>query len=43
MTGGTGDFFGATGEVSLLDITDPDDPDAATTTLYEANLRLAHD
>jgi len=43
VTGGTGDFFGATGEVALLDITDPDDPDAATTTLYEANLRLAHD
>ena len=43
VTGGTGDYFGATGEVSLLDITDPDDPEAATETLYEADIRLAHD
>lgn len=43
VTGGTGDFFGATGVVSLLDITDPDDPDAATTTLYEADIKLAHE
>jgi hypothetical protein len=42
VTGGTGDFFGATGEVSLLDITDPDDPEADTTTLYEADVKLAH-
>ena len=41
VTGGTDDFFGATGEVSLLDITA--DPGAATTTLYEADVRLAHD
>jgi hypothetical protein len=41
VTGGTGDFFGATGVISLLDITDVDDPDAATTTLYEADIRLA--
>ncbi|MFP5371271.1 MAG: hypothetical protein ACLGI3_11060 [Actinomycetes bacterium] len=43
VTGGSGDFFGATGVVSLLDITDPDDPKAATQTLYEADIRLAHD
>jgi hypothetical protein len=41
VTGGSGDFFGATGVVTLLDITDPDDPEAATTTLYEADIRLA--
>jgi hypothetical protein len=40
VTGGTGDFAGATGVVSLLDITDPDDPEAATTTLYEADIQL---
>ena len=37
VTGGTGDYSGATGEVSLLDIsTDP----AETVTLYEAALVL---
>jgi hypothetical protein len=41
VTGGSGDFFGATGVVSLLDITDPDDPEAATMTLYEADIHLA--
>ena len=41
VTGGSGDYFGATGAISLTDITDPDDPDAPTTTLYEADLRLA--
>ncbi|WP_167761560.1 dirigent protein [Blastococcus sp. CT_GayMR19] len=41
VTGGSGDFFGATGVVNLLDITDVDDPDAATTTLYEADIHLA--
>jgi hypothetical protein len=40
VTGGSGDFFGATGVVSLTDITDPDDPDAPTETLYEADIRL---
>lgn len=43
VTGGSHDFFGATGVVSLLDITDPDKPDAPTETLYEADLRLAHE
>jgi hypothetical protein len=43
VTGGTGDFFGATGDVSLTDITDPDEPDAPTETLYEADLQLAND
>jgi hypothetical protein len=43
VTGGTGEFFGATGEIALLDITDPDDPEAETTTLYEADVTLAHD
>ena len=44
VTGGTGDFFGATGEVSLLDITDTDDPDAETRTLYETDIVVAdHD
>ena len=38
VTGGTDDFFGATGEVSLLDITPADDPTAATLTLYEADV-----
>ena len=43
VTGGTGDFFGATGVVSLLDITtDHEDPEAETLTLYEADLQLAH-
>lgn len=42
VTGGTGEFSGATGEISLLDITDPDDPDAEVTTLYEADVHLAH-
>jgi len=39
-TGGTGQFFGATGEVSLLDITPPEDEEAETTTLYEPDLVL---
>lgn len=38
VIGGTDDFFGATGEVSLLDITPADDPTATTTTLYEADV-----
>jgi hypothetical protein len=41
VTGGTDDFFGATGEVSLLDITPPDDEEAATETLYEADIDTA--
>ena len=41
VTGGTGEFFGATGEVSLLDITNPDDPAAETMTLYETDIELA--
>lgn len=43
VTGGSGDFFGATGVVTLTDVTDPDDPDAPTETLYEADLKLAHE
>jgi hypothetical protein len=43
VTGGSGDFFGATGVVSLTDVTDPDDPEAPTETLYEADVKLAHD
>jgi hypothetical protein len=38
VTGGTDDFFGATGEVALLDITPAGDPAAETLTLYEANV-----
>lgn len=38
VTGGTGEFSGATGEVALTDITDPDDPEADTTTLYETDI-----
>jgi hypothetical protein len=41
VTGGTGEFFGAAGEVSLLDITNPDDPAAETVTLYETDIELA--
>jgi hypothetical protein len=41
VTGGTEEFFGATGEVSLLDITDPDDPAAEIMTLYETDIELA--
>ena len=41
VTGGSGDYFGATGVIALTDITDTADPDAATTTLYEADIRLA--
>ena len=41
VTGGTDDFFGATGEVSLLDMTPPDDEEAATVTLYEASIETA--
>ncbi len=43
VTGGSGDFFGATGVVTLTDITDPDAPEAPTETLYEADIRLARD
>lgn len=38
VTGGTDDYFGATGEVSLLDVTSADDPNAETETLYEADV-----
>jgi hypothetical protein len=38
VTGGTGDFSGARGVVTLTDITDLDDPEAATTTLYETDI-----
>ena len=38
VTGGTGDFAGATGVVSLTDTTDVDDPAAEVTTLYETAL-----
>jgi hypothetical protein len=40
VTGGSGDYFGATGVVSLTDITDPNDPGAASTTLYEADITV---
>jgi len=40
VTGGTGDYFGATGDVSLTDVTDPGDPAAEVVTLYEADLVL---
>ena len=39
MTGGTGDYFGATGEVSLTDLS-PAEEEAETVTLYEADLVL---
>ena len=39
VTGGTDDFFGATGEVSLTDISATEDE---TVTLYEADVVLAH-
>lgn len=38
VTGGTGKYSGASGVVSLLDTTDTNDPQAPTTTLYEADL-----
>jgi hypothetical protein len=38
VTGGTGEFFDAGGVVTLTDTTDTDDPEAATTTLYELDL-----
>ena len=38
VTGGTGDWSGAAGTVTLTDISDVEDPEAATTTLYEANV-----
>ena len=38
VTGGTGEFAGADGVVSLTDTTDTSDPAAETTTLYEADL-----
>jgi hypothetical protein len=40
VTGGTGDYFGATGAVSLTDLSDMSDPEADTVTLYEADLVL---
>jgi hypothetical protein len=40
VTGGTNDYFGATGEVSLTDISATPDE---TVTLYEANVVLAHE
>jgi hypothetical protein len=40
VIGGTGDYFGATGQMSVRDITDPNDPTAPTTSLYEADLVL---
>ena len=43
VTGGTDDFFGATGEISVLDISDPEDPQAQTLTLYEVDVVLPHD
>jgi hypothetical protein len=41
VTGGTGDYFGATGAVTLTDLSDMSDPEAETVTLYEAHLELA--
>jgi hypothetical protein len=38
VIGGTGEFSDVDGVVSVLQTTDPDDPDAETTTLYEAYL-----
>jgi hypothetical protein len=39
VTGGTGDWFGATGAVTVTDITPaPDEP----VSLYEADVLLAH-
>jgi Dirigent-like protein len=38
VTGGTGEFFDAGGAVTLTDTTDEEDPEAVTTTLYEADL-----
>ncbi len=38
VTGGTGDFSDATGVVTLTDISDPDDPNGETVTLYEPQL-----
>jgi hypothetical protein len=40
VTGGTGEFAGASGVVSLTDITDPEDPEAETTTLYETDIEV---
>jgi hypothetical protein len=38
VTGGTGEFAGASGVVSLTDTTDTEDPEAVSTTLYETHL-----
>lgn len=38
VTGGTGDFSGAGGVVTLTDISDTDDPEAEVVTLYETEL-----
>ena len=38
VTGGTEDWSGAAGTVTLTDTTDAEDPEAETTTLYESNL-----
>ncbi|SNR68314.1 hypothetical protein [Blastococcus mobilis] len=43
VTGGTNDFFGATGEVSRLDISPTGGENAETVALYETNLVLAHE
>ncbi len=39
-TGGTGDFARAVGEVSLTDLTDQEDPEAETVSLYETELKF---
>ncbi|WP_448613358.1 hypothetical protein [Modestobacter sp. URMC 112] len=38
VTGGTGDWSGASGTVTLTDTSDAEDPEGETTTLYEAHL-----
>ena len=38
VIGGTGEYAGVDGAISVLDTSDPDEPDAETTTLYEAYL-----
>ena len=39
VTGGTGDYFGATGELTLTDISSSEEE---TVSLYEADLVLPH-
>jgi hypothetical protein len=41
VTGGTGDYFGATGVLTVSDISD--DPEKETVSLYESDLVLPHD